>query len=115
MLVLVGAAPPPEAVAPPGGDGDAGDLLPPPTGGSGNVGDECAATVVAVDGDYIETLMCGRATDLPGDCICQGAGERAGTYEITATLGDQTQTRTVEVTADVCHVIPEDVTFFGPR
>jgi hypothetical protein len=115
VRVIGGAVRPaqPYVIPPP----EIADLVPPPTGGAGNVPDEyeCVATVVAVDGDYSETLECRSAFDNPGDCLCQGAGERPGTYEVTASLDGQSQTITAEVDSDVCHVIPVDVTFFGPR
>ncbi|GEQ84982.1 hypothetical protein ULMS_04900 [Patiriisocius marinistellae] len=62
-------------------------------------------TVMAVDGDYSETLM------LIND-VFVGAGERAGTYSITAT-GDNYMPQTINdviVGEDECHVIPEEVT-----
>jgi hypothetical protein len=70
---------------------------------------ECEATVVAVDGDYTETLEC----EVRGeDCECTGAGERSGTYTVTATLGEQVESETAKVTADKCHVTTQNITFF---
>jgi hypothetical protein len=88
--------------------------VPVPIGGAPNAGgasgvDECAATVVAVDGDYRETLECfvqGR------DCQCFGAGERAGEYSVTATWGDQAETQRATVTGGDCHVSGVSLTFF---
>mgnify|MGYP001569523953 CR=1 FL=1 len=58
------------------------------------------ATLTLVDGAYQETMQ-----SFPGGDYV-GAGERAGTYALTATAtGFQTQTLdNIIVTADVCHV-----------
>ena len=66
-------------------------------------------TVIAQDGSYTETLQ-----SFSGDDIFSffGATERKGTYIITVSKqGYQTFTsEPIVVTADVCHVIPQDLT-----
>lgn len=64
-------------------------------------------TVIATDGVYQEALN----VINPIDPIFIGAFERQGTYVITVSKdGYQTYTSTpVTVTADVCHVIPQQV------
>ena len=67
----------------------------------------CDATVTITDGDYEETLE-----NVGGDdCAYVGAGERAGTYAITAEkAGYQTASESgVVVDEDECHVIAETV------
>jgi hypothetical protein len=63
--------------------------------------------VVATDGAYQETL----SVVNPNDPIFSGALERQGTYVITVSKdGYQTFTSApITVTADVCHVIPQQV------
>ena len=63
-------------------------------------------TVIAQDGNYQETLEV-----FPGsEYVFYGAGERAGTYLITASKsGYVTSTATVTVTANECHVNPQQV------
>lgn len=62
----------------------------------------CDAVVTAVDGAYTETL---EAQAFGGDCTYNGAGERAGSYTITAKkTGFKDATQNVVVTADRCHV-----------
>jgi hypothetical protein len=73
----------------------------------------CYATVVATDGDYKETLSCYSNDGV--NCQCQGAGERPGSYTVTATLGDMVEEQEVVVTADECHVMPESLTFFAVK
>ena len=60
----------------------------------------CDAMVIAREGTYVETLE-------PEFCIYHGAGERAGTYEITATLGTRMAKVTQKVGENECHVIQE--------
>lgn len=62
----------------------------------------CDATVVARDGDFEETLM---RFPAPG-CECQGAEERLGTYQVTASApGYQPLTKTmVAAIANECNV-----------
>jgi len=57
---------------------------------------------LAVEGSYVDTMM----VFLPETLV--GAGERAGTYDITITKdGFMTWTaENITVTADECHVIP---------
>lgn len=116
-VVLVGGAfpPPPEqsgdpvepeGAAPPVGIVPPDDQIPVPV-------QPCEATVVAVDGDYSEVLSCSTGYPNPDDCSCSGAGERAGTYTVTATWGHLTETQDVIVTADECHVQAQSLTFFG--
>lgn len=94
-----GGAPPPQELVPA-----------PATGGSGNrVYDPCLGSVTATEGDYVEALEC-YSDGL--DCRCNGAGERAGTYAVTATAGELEETQTVTVSADECHVQGESLTFF---
>jgi hypothetical protein len=65
-------------------------------------------TLVAVDGNYQETLMV-----YEGFNTFVGAGERAGNYVITVT-SDNYQTYTSEVITlekDQCHVIPKGIEF----
>lgn len=68
----------------------------------------CDATVDVVDGAYSEQLT----GDMGFNCSYVGAGERAGTYDITATAtGYQSNgVMDVEVGEDECHVIGEQVT-----
>lgn len=66
----------------------------------------CDATVSAVDGAYSEQLM-PQSIGASG-CTYGGAGERAGTYILTAKKSgyqDTVKTDNV-VTADACHVKP---------
>lgn len=70
---------------------------------------ECAAQVVAVQGSYREELECSSDGN---DCHCFGGGERKGTYTVTASLGDKTETKEVEVKGNRCHVETQAVTFF---
>ncbi len=60
------------------------------------------ATLILTDGDYTETMM------ETGDGQYVGAGERAGTYELTITADSYaTETRgMIVITADECHVQP---------
>jgi hypothetical protein len=73
----------------------------------------CDATVVATDGTFRETLA---PTEGPGvdggtQCTYRGAGERAGTYTIDATINaDETVLTGVVVTRDACHVHSHAVT-----
>ncbi|MGJ8665239.1 MAG: carboxypeptidase-like regulatory domain-containing protein [Patiriisocius sp.] len=62
-------------------------------------------TVTATEGDYSETLT-------QSNNIFIGAGERAGTYAVTASgAGYVSQTmNNIVVAEDQCHVIPEEVT-----
>jgi hypothetical protein len=60
----------------------------------------CDAMVIARDGTYAETLD----AEL---CMYHGAGERGGTYEITATLGTRMAKVTQKVGENDCHVIQE--------
>ena len=64
-------------------------------------------TVIATDGNYSETL----SFYDPQNPIFSGAYERTGTYIITVTKpGRQTYiSQPIEVTKDVCHVIPENI------
>ena len=72
--------------------------------------DNCDAQVVAVDGDYSETLTADYRDSL-GSCVFYGAAERAGSYTITASLdGYETQvSEGVVVSQDVCHVQPRSL------
>lgn len=66
----------------------------------------CDATVVARDGEYEETLESFGPAE---DCTYVGAGERAGTYEVTASRpGDHDAVESdIVVDDDVCHVSPQ--------
>jgi hypothetical protein len=66
-------------------------------------------TVVAQDGSYTETLEAFPQSDIP---VFIGAWERVGTYTVTVSKeGYQTFTsEPIVVTADICHVIPQQVT-----
>jgi hypothetical protein len=66
-------------------------------------------TVVAVDGNYAETLE--EVFDGNNSSIFIGAWERAGSYTITVTkVGFKTFTSpAIQVTADQCHVIERQV------
>jgi hypothetical protein len=61
----------------------------------------CDATVTATDGSYSETLQAGGL-----GCSFVGAGERAGTYTVSAAKsGYVTAAQNgIVVTADTCHV-----------
>lgn len=63
--------------------------------------------VVATEGAYSETLE-----HIPGSDVFSGAWERQGGYVLTVSKeGYQTYTsETIVVTADVCHVIPQNRT-----
>jgi hypothetical protein len=69
----------------------------------------CDAEVVALAGSFRETLP---AFGPPEICTYAGAGERPGVYELRASKpGFQLATVTgIQVGADVCHVIPAQVT-----
>lgn len=76
------------------------------------VTDELLSTgvsVIAQDGSYSETLEQFPNQEVP---VFIGAWERVGTYVVTVSKeGYQTFTsEPVVVTADVCHVIPQQVT-----
>lgn len=121
-VVLIGAAypPPPDgngadtepapgAPVPPEGD----PIVPPPS----EVPDPvpalpCEGSVAAVDGDYVETLACQAGTPRDMDCTCFGAGERPGTYAVTATWGNVTETQNVTLGFDGCHVMAQNLIFF---
>lgn len=64
-------------------------------------------SVVAMEGTYSETLE-----RIPGSDVFSGAWEREGSYVLTVSKeGYQTYTsETIVVTADVCHVIPQNRT-----
>lgn len=96
-----------------GADGGGGQnrILPPDDGAPVPV-PTCLSTVVAVDGDYMETLEC-YSTGV--DCECYGAGERPGTYTVTATLGELSEQQTAVVESDGCHVQAVPLTFFEVR
>ncbi|MBC8883607.1 carboxypeptidase regulatory-like domain-containing protein [Flavobacterium piscinae] len=66
-------------------------------------------TVIAQDGSYTETLEQFPNEEVP---VFIGAWERAGTYIVTVSKeGYQTfTTEPIVVTADICHVIPQQVT-----
>jgi len=66
-------------------------------------------SVIAQDGSYSETLEQFPNQEVP---VFIGAWERVGTYVVTVSKeGYQTFTsEPVVVTADVCHVIPQQVT-----
>lgn len=68
----------------------------------------CDATVVAVDGDHEETL---EASGDGADCSYVGAGERAGTYRITASKDGFASATSDDVVVgeDECHVQGEQV------
>jgi hypothetical protein len=81
-------------------------------GGAGgeHMDGECAATVLAVEGVFSEELECSVSES---DCTCWGVSERPGDYQVTATLGTQSETQTVRVRMeDECHVKQVRVTFF---
>lgn len=65
-------------------------------------------TVIAQDGSYSETLEQFTNEEIP---VFIGAWERIGTYTITVSKeGYQTFTsEPIVVTADVCHVIPQQI------
>ena len=70
----------------------------------------CDATVTAVDGEYTETLMPLPASS--SSCAYVGAGERPGTYTVTASKSgymNGTQSN-VKVVSDGCHVAGVAVT-----
>ena len=62
-------------------------------------------TIRATDGAYSEILDC-----IPGSDVFSGAWERRGNYVLTVSKESyQTFTSvTITVTADVCHVIPQN-------
>ncbi|HEY7884929.1 MAG TPA: beta-propeller domain-containing protein [Cellvibrionaceae bacterium] len=62
---------------------------------------DCNITVTATDGSYSETLV---RPDDNSYCSFQGAAERPGLYQVTATRGEATASAQVRVSADVCHV-----------
>ena len=66
-------------------------------------------TVIAQDGSYTETLEQFPNEEVP---VFIGAWGRAGTYIVTVSKeGYQTFTsEPIVVTADICHVIPQQVT-----
>ncbi|WP_204336068.1 carboxypeptidase-like regulatory domain-containing protein [Leptobacterium flavescens] len=66
-------------------------------------------TITAIDGEYEETLM----ESGPGPVVYLGAGERPGNYTLTIQKeGFQTIVSTfINVTADVCHVVPQELSF----
>jgi hypothetical protein len=66
-------------------------------------------TVVAQDGTYTETLEQFPNEEVP---VFIGAWERVGTYVLTVSKeGYQTfTTEPIVITADVCHVIPQQIT-----
>ena len=66
-------------------------------------------TVIAQDGLYTETLEQFPNEEVP---VFIGAWERVGTYVVTVSKeGYQTFTsQPIVVTADVCHVIPQQIT-----
>lgn len=67
-------------------------------------------TVVAIDGTYEETL-----TNIQGSDFFVGAGEREGSYVITASAAgylSETTANPVKVDADECHVIPVALELF---
>lgn len=68
----------------------------------------CQGQVTIQDGAYTEQLQCGT---VGANCDCYGAGERAGTYTVTATRGS-IETQTVTVESDECHVKTQTLTFF---
>jgi hypothetical protein len=69
----------------------------------------CDAQVIAVSGSYRETLDPRGPTE---SCTYAGAGERRGTYDITASKSGYISTAQtgIRVDADQCHVIPVKVT-----
>lgn len=80
-------------------------------GGEGPSG-TCEATVIVTTGGVSETVPC--SVDR-GDCNCTHGTERTGTFEIEATL-DETQavqTVVVELDESECHVVTQEVCFFG--
>jgi hypothetical protein len=111
-VVVVGGAYPP----PPGAE----RLLPPEEGEGGSTGKPlipvpvslCDSTVTAQDGAYFENLQCNPGSPTEADCTCWGAGERPGTYVVTAQWGTLTENQEITVTADECHVIGESLIFF---
>lgn len=78
--------------------------------GGANAAHLCDATVTAVDGAFREDLQCfARDTD----CVC-GSSDRPGTYTVTATLGDESETQIVTVPKTKCGVETQELCFFGP-
>ncbi len=78
--------------------------------GGANSAHLCDATVTAVDGAFREDLQCfARETD----CVC-GSSDRPGTYTVTATLGDDSETQVVTVPKTKCGVETQELCFFGP-
>jgi hypothetical protein len=76
----------------------------------------CGAEVVATDGDYREVLSPSGLADggevAVGECAYFGAGERPGTYDVTASapgFGMATQ-QGIVVRRDGCHVVTAQVT-----
>lgn len=67
----------------------------------------CDAVVIATDGKYSEKLLQHGAPD----CVYVGAGERAGTYNVTAARdGYVANGVQVRVTEDECHVVGQTAT-----
>jgi hypothetical protein len=81
---------------------------------NGATAGECAYTVTATEGSYVETLRC---EVYSGDttCHCYGAGERAGSYLVEVTSeSDVIASQNVTVLSDECHVQTEQLSFSAP-
>ncbi len=74
-------------------------------------GAQCGVTVQAVDGDYEEDLVCNTEG---ADCLCTGADERPGKYEVSVFQGSTTiGTKSADVKSDElgCHPVPVELEF----
>jgi hypothetical protein len=72
---------------------------------------DCAdLSVIATSGAYSETLECNGDDTI---CSCTGAGERTGTYQLSASAGDPpvelAHAGPVTVTGSGCHVKPRSI------
>lgn len=74
----------------------------------------CLAKVWAADGPYVEQLACDAASPGNSACVCTGAEERAGVYQITVEKGGTKMVQTATVSKDSCHVHTQEVTFTDP-
>ena len=71
-------------------------------GASSTSADACSARVTTDIHSSSEDFFC--SVD-HGDCYCDGAWERSGTYNVKTSVGDRiVDSRNVTVTAGTCHV-----------
>lgn len=77
-------------------------------GGTGGLQVECLATVSTdpVSSDF----SCWTEGE---DCVCDGFTELAKTVSVTVELDGKTETQSVTIEEDECHVITEKLCFFG--